>query len=1069
MNEGAHHEPPIIVRKRDKIEGNSKPQRFVSLHHHSTLALSYLDGYGLPAAHVRRVAELNMSGLAMTEHGNIDSHTQLERAALDTGVKPIFGCEVYMPAEPTLSQKTQSKFHLTVIARNAEGYRNLVALVTKSWLNFYHEPTVTWQMLVKRRRGLMILSGCQGSYLACATVGGKTIPDSEASVRRGIRVAKRFASMFGKWYVVEVQAFPELEKTRRFNKVAGQIARAAGVRLVASKDCHYTQFAESEMQKVLHGLRPGQKQTLEERERDWGYNVPLCPPASDNSIYHDLRRTGLSKGEAIQAIVSTEEIAQECNVTLPKLDMVRFPLPEGYDNAIDYWRDQLMEGWHFRGLNALPPHRRNAYRKQLVREMRIIESKDFVDYFLLTQAGVRYVKDKGHPVGPARGSAGASVCAWLLRITEVDPLRSDFNGLLRFERFIDITRTDMPDIDLDFPGSVRPLLRDFYINLLGSPDCVNNVGTFTYFRSKNSLDDVARVHNINRADIEQFKKYLVVTSDDTSIAATISSNNEARTLVEKHPEILHAVALEGNIRGYGVHAAGIILSNAPISEVTSTSQREVNGNLIQAIGLDKRDAKYRGLLKMDFLGLNNMQMLDDAVRHPDIPLKLKDLYAMPLDDPEVYAGFCEGDCTGIFQFDGPTTRNVCNGVQPTVFQELMDITSLSRPGPLVSGSTAEYIDIKHGRKKLEELHPVFTDITAKTRGQIIYQEQIMETLRRVGGFNPELVNTIRVIVSEKHGSAEFDKYYSEFLKGAMSIDMDPDTAELIWRRMITAGSYAFNAPHAAAYSQISYYTMWLKRHYPHVFFYAALKNLVDIRKELIRDGHMFGRSIAVKPPKFAIPLADDWRSGKDGVYAGLSQIPGIGPATVKAISDAQMDAKQPWRGWDDLITVKGIGPKTLKVIKDFASSDDPFGAYRVQRAVSEVVKALEDGELSDLPVPTHSGADIHENEGIEYPVVWLGAITEIKLRDWYEQAAKFGNPIDPASAQDPELHELAVCHCEDGTEPVTIKFDRYRWHKFRGQIDKYDKNADLILVEGKRSKYAAGRQINVNNIWVISL
>lgn len=1070
-----HTEVPIIRRKR--ANGNTKPQRFVSLHHHSTL--SYLDGYGLPAAHVRRVTELNMGALAMTEHGNIDSHTQLERAAVKEGVKPIFGCEIYMPAEPTLSKQTQSKFHLTVIARTPEGYRNLVALVTESNVPHemggprYYEPTVTWEMLVKRRRGLIILSGCQGSYLACATVGGKTIPEDEASLCRGIKVARQFAHVFGNWYCIEVQAFPELEKSRRFNKLAGRIARAVGARLAATKDCHYTQFTEAEMQKVLHGLRPGQKQTLEEREREWGYNVPLCPPASDLSIYRELRRTGLSKGEAIQAIVTTEELAQECNVELPKLSMVRFPLPEGYTSAIDYWRDQLLEGWHFRGLSDLPPHRRNAYRKQLVREMRIIEEKDFVDYFLLTQAGVVNIKNDGHPVGPARGSAGASVCAWLLRITEVDPLRPDFNGLLRFERFIDANREDMPDIDLDFPGSVRPKLRDFYVKLLGDPGCVNNVGTFTYFRSKNSLDDVARVHNINRNDIEDFKKYLVETTDDTSIESTIAKVPEAKRILEEHPELQHAVSLEGNIRGYGVHAAGLILSNAPITNVTSTAQRSVKGNVIQAIGLDKRDAAYRGLLKMDYLGLNTMQMLDDCVRHPDIkalPLTLNDLYAMPLDDPEVYRGFRENDCVGIFQFDGQTTRNVCNGVQPEVFQELMDITSLCRPGPLHSGSTADYIDIKHGHKKLEKLHPIFTDITAKTRGQIIYQEQIMDTLRRVGGFDPQLVNTIREIVGKKYGSAEFDKYNSEFLEGAAAIDMDTDTAELIWSRMITAGSYAFNAPHAAAYTQISYYTMWFKRHYPHVFFYAGLKNLdADKRRELIRDGHAFGRSIDVKPPKFAQRLATDWQSIDGVVYAGIGQIPNIGPETIKAIENAQRNVEKPWRGWDDLLSVKGIGPKTLETVKEFVGSDDPFGAYRTQRAVSEVLRALKAGELGNLPVPTHRGSDMHENEHEDYPVVWLGAVTEIKLRDWYESSAKFGNVIDPATAKDPELREFAVCQCEDGTEPVTVKFDRYRWHKFHKQINDLDKNADLILIEGKRSKFAATRQINVSNLWVVTV
>jgi DNA polymerase-3 subunit alpha len=1077
-----HHEIPVLVRKR-AARGNAKPQRFVSLHHHSTL--SYLDGYGLPAAHVRRMTELNMGALAMTEHGNIDSHTQLERAAVKASIKPIFGCEIYMPAEPTLSKNTQMKFHLTVIARNAEGYRNLVRLVTASNVPqnkhgpYYFEATVTWEMLCAHKAGLTILSGCLGSYLACATVGGKSIPDDKASLRRGIRVAKRFAAEFGKWYVVECQAFPELDKTRQFNALAGQIARAAGTRLVASMDCHYTEFTDAEMQNVLHGLRPGQQQSMEERARTWGYDVPLCPPPNDMSIYRRLRQTGLSKAEAIEAIVTTEELAQECEVELPKMEMVRFPLPDGYTSSIDYWRDQLLEGWKLRKLNTLPRARRAQYRKQLVHEMSMIEEKDFVDYFLLTQAGVVHVKDAGHPVGPARGSAGASVCAWLLRITEVDPLRPDFNGLLRFERFIDITRTDLPDIDLDFPGSVRTVLRDFYLRLLG-PGCVNNVGTFTYFRSKNSLDDVARQANVPKAEVELVKSHLTDSDESGStIANTIASSDEAAKVFSDNPALLSAAKLEGNIRGFGIHAAGLILSNGPLTEVTSTTEREVpkgSGRFIQAIGFDKRDAKYRGMLKMDFLGLNTMQMLDDCINHPDVPLKLDDLYAMPLNDKVVYDAFCHGDCTGIFQFDGGTTRNVCNGVQPTVFQELMDITSLSRPGPLHGGSTAEYIDIKNG-KQMTELHPVFTKLTALTRGQIIYQEQIMDVLSHVGGFDTTQVNAIRTIVSEKAGSAEFDKYHDDFIKGAAKIGMTFDVADLIWRRMVTAGSYSFNVAHAAAYSQISYYTQWFKQHYPPVFVYAALKNLGGSDKkgkakvkEIIRDGKEFGRDIDVLPPSLR-HSGDTWQAHEGNVLAGFSQIPNIGEKTTEAIRDAKHQARgagSPWTTWDDLITVKGIGKKTVEKIKAFVIDDDPFDAYKVDRQIELVIEAIRAGELGPLPMPTHEGSDMHENEGVEYPVVWCGVVNEVSLRDYFEYSrTKFGKTLDPATERDPELREFAVCFSEDGTESVIVKIDRWRFPKFKRAIETMNTDEDVILVQGKRSKYAASRQINVNNMWVI--
>jgi DNA polymerase-3 subunit alpha len=406
---GARHHHGLVIQ-RTRATGNLKPMRFVSLHHHSTF--SYLDGYQLPEAHVRRAAELNMSAMAITEHGNIDSHVKFETAADKMGgVKPIFGCEVYMPTSSVDKDgkstpwyhpyaETQMKHHLTIIAKDQEGYRNLLALVTESWQHFYYDPIVTWPQLVKHKRGLIVLSGCSGSLLFCSTVGGKNIDPKDASYKRGLSIARMFKREFGDNYFIEVQAFPKLENTRRFNKLAPRIARAIGARLVGTKDCHYTLLEEAEVQKILHNLRPGNKQTIEEQARSWGYDLAdLCPPPNDNTIYRQLRGTGLSKEEAIEAIVSTEEIAQSCTATLPKLPMIRFPVPAGYPDAMAYWRERLREGWRERGLNRLPPARRAEYKKQLQTEMELIEGKDFIDYFLLVAAGVKYIKDQGNPCG----------------------------------------------------------------------------------------------------------------------------------------------------------------------------------------------------------------------------------------------------------------------------------------------------------------------------------------------------------------------------------------------------------------------------------------------------------------------------------------------------------------------------------------------------------------------------------------------------------------------------------------------------------------------------------------------
>lgn len=300
-----------------------KPMRFVSLHHHTTF--SYLDGFAMPEAHVRRAGELNMSAIAFTEHGNMGSHVKAEVSALKAGIKPIFGCELYTGRVG--ADATQRKYHLTVLAATSVGYAGLLQLVSRSYSEgFYYEPTVSWEMLKEHSEGLIVMSGCQGSLLFCSAVGGKLIAKADASEARALTVASRFRVAFGDAYYIEVQAFPELEETCRANPILARVAEKAGVPLVATMDCHYTAPEEAEIQKVLHNVRGGSRQTLEEQVRSWGYNVPLCPPTTDAAVYRRLVATGLTREQALSAIYATEEISARCTVTLPRLEMVRYPV-----------------------------------------------------------------------------------------------------------------------------------------------------------------------------------------------------------------------------------------------------------------------------------------------------------------------------------------------------------------------------------------------------------------------------------------------------------------------------------------------------------------------------------------------------------------------------------------------------------------------------------------------------------------------------------------------------------------------------------------------------------------------
>ncbi len=1082
---------PVGVRARRrqarsaKMHSGLKPMRFVSLHHHSTF--SFLDGFEMPEAHVRRATEIQMGSLAMTEHGNVFSHVRLEKAASEMGVHPIFGCEFYVGWTDE-KRHTQKKNHLTVLAKDAQGYRNLMTLVSRSWSEgFYYEPTVDWNWLVEHQKGLVILSGCQGSTLFTATVGGKHVAEEDAGYRRGLRVARWMAKRFEDFYV-EVQAFPELDKTRQANPLLARIAQAINRPLVATMDCHYTAPEGAEIQQILHNVRPGENRDLKDQIEEWGYSVPLCPPATDKSIYRRLVATGLTKSQALEAIVSTEEIAQSCKVTLPKLPHVEFPLPSGYATAKDLWRDWLKEGWRYRECNKLPARERDRYKEQLAKEMEVIEAKEYLGYFLIVSDAIKMAKDTGIPVGPARGSAAASLACWLLRITEVNPMM--FDNLV-FERFIDWSREDMPDIDVDFAGYGRPIVRRYLEQKY--PD-VNNVGTFIFYKSKNALDDVARVYKIPKVKVDILKDVLVErSSGDLRASATIEDTvdqfDAAFDVVKEYPRLQMAMDLEGNVKGFGVHAAGLVISNGPITDVAAVLEREVKEQPISVVSMDKYDCERQGLEKLDFLGLNTMDMIHEALNTTG--LTLEDLYAIPLDDEATIEGFRRNDVVGVFQFDGRATRIVCGALKPDDFHEVVCVNALSRPGPLHNGAVQGYVGSKWNEESPDRIHPALDKITEPTQYQIIFQEQILRIVRDIGDFSWTHAAYIRKIISRKLGDAEFNRQWKTFLKGALSVHerqpdvpaMDAETAKRIWGMCITAGSYAFNAAHSTAYSMIAFWTMWLKQHHTTAFYAASLQH-TSIKSEgrgyentsrssrandLIMDavkGSGPREPIAVMPTD--VYSGPTWAVQENGVIkAGFEQIPGIGKKMSQKIADEHLTT------WPDLLAVPGIGQKTLDKIVAFSEQRDPFDVYTLREVLEATRTTLNNG-VESLPKPSHTATEIFESDG-GVKVTFLGQPMHRNLRDMFEaNRAKTGEALDPKDVKNPEFSQWMVLLARDDGELASFVIPRYKYPQFKEALWKmklgtYD---ELVLIEGKKGamRGTLGSRsgiVFVNKIWVL--
>ena len=1047
MGKGMDHVPGMVMDPDAKVSAINRKLEYVSLHHHSTF--SYLDGFQLPETHAARAADIGMGALALTEHGNVSSHVQLEASCEKLGVKPIFGCEVY--TGDIGDGATQRKNHLTVLAADQQGYRNLLGLVTQGWSDFYYEPTVSGATLAKFQEGLIILSGCTGSLLATSLIGGKNIPPEEASYERGRAVARRFKRMFGDRYYLEVQAFPELENVCRLNKMIAALSKELRIPMVATGDVHYTQPSENDIQQILHNVRGGGKQTLEEQARAWGYDVPLCPPVTDSEVVARLVATGLSKRQARGAVAATAEIADRCTVALPKLPQLRYPV----NDSMALWKQWLRDGWKYRGCDKLPPKELRRYKERLAYEMQIIEGKDFVDYFLVVSDLVKWSKDNGILVGPARGSAAASLVCWLLRITEVNPLVVEH---LVFERFIDVSRAELPELDLDFDSNRRGDIRHYLASKYGA-DCVGNIGTFTYYKSKNSLDDVARVHRIPQQSVDKVKELLVERSSgdlraDATIEDTVEQFEVAAKVVEQYPQLRKAMDLEGNIKGMGVHAAGVVVANGPLTDVCAVYEREVRGELYQVISLDKYDTERQGILKIDVLGLSTMSLIAEALGN--VGLTLDDLYALSFDDPQVIKAFHDNDATGIFQFDGRTMKQVTRELKPDNFQEIVDINALARPGPLYNGATANYIDIKFGKKEPKHLHPLLDEITKGTHFQIVYQEQILRIVTDIGNFDWTHAAYIRKIISKKLGKQEFERQYEAFRTGAESNGVDEDTAREIWNSCVTAGAYAFNAAHCVSYGILAYWTMWLKVNYPEVFYAACLNNLnPDKRLEILQDAEKHG--VMALPPGPSSGVG--WQPVDGAVQGGLDTVKGCGEKTAIKVAEAGCTE------WDELLEIKGIGEKKLQVFKDFVAKEDPYDIHKLERQIEDAKREL---RRHGLPMPTHTSEQIPFTEGSDLKVVWIGVLKYRNQRNLFEaHFSRTGEELDPSTVKSPELADWVSGMGADTEDVVTLVWNRWKYPQFKDQVFSIKLDHDLVVVEGVKYGFQARRAIYVSRMWVI--
>lgn len=1044
--------------------------KFVSLHHHTTF--SYMDGFGTPEEHFKAAADAGIPAIAMTEHGNVTSHVKAEKAGKEVGVKSIFGCELYTGAVG--EDASRYKWHLTVLASTQTGLRNLNSLVSQGWAEgFYYEPTVSGEMLADNHEGLIVLSGCSGSKMATDLLGGKGTPAKQKPDYDAAKAtALRFRDLLGDRFYLEAQAFPELEKTRIINQAWQQMSDETGIPLVVTGDVHYPKPADNEIQVLLHAIdRGGKNNTVEKQMQGWGYDIKLTTFA-DDIIVKKLMGTGLSKKQAKRALEMSSVIGDRINVEMPKLQELQFPSVKPAEEIFRKW---LKKGWEYRGFHLLPKEERKRAKARLKYETEMIVLKGFVDYHLVVADVVKYAKDSGIPVGPARGSAAGSLVCYLLRITEVNPML--FPNLI-FERYIDINRHDLPDIDLDFDDEFRWKIRQYLCDKYGE-ERVGNIGTFTNYRGKNSLDDIARVNSVPKWATDAIKEKLIERASgdlrgNATIEDTIAMFPDVAKVFEQYPVLYKAQRLEGNLKGFSVHAAGLVVANEPLTHSVAVYERrdaktgEVTGNVLS---IDKHDAEYINALKIDVLGLTTMGLIRRCLEM--IGMSLAELYAIPLDDEVVFEGFKRNEVIGIFQFDGRAMRSVNREVKPDNFAEVCDINALARPGPLHSGAAAEYIMVKHGKKKAEILHPVVGRITAHTNSQIVYQEQILQVVRELGDFSWEEAALIRKLISKKQGEQAFNRMMEKFVTGAMKNGLNEAKAVKVWKQLVTAGAYAFNAAHCVSYGMLAYWCMWLKQNHPLEFYCASLQKFsapnhkakaLDIMKEIDKKG------IPILPPhpqESGLTWQIDYTVG--GLRAGYTQVNGIGEATGAAMAAYKDEFLV--EDWSDFTAVKGIGPVTMQKVKEFTEQDDPFGLKLLRETISKMRRWIwETGsDLDGLPFPGSKAEDV-PYEAIKGEHVWLGVVKERNLKDIYElHRSRTGEELDEATVKEPQYINYVALTCEDDTGPLSVTIHRFGglYERYKDAIWNMDIKRDLLLVKGyKRSEYR--RAIYAKEIYVLN-
>ncbi len=903
---------------------------FVHLHVHTEYSL--LDGACRIKNLMGRVKELGQTAVAITDHGAMYGVIDFYKAARAAGVKPIIGCEVYVAPRSRRDRVhgvDNESWHLVLLCENMTGYRNLCYMVSQAFLDgFYGKPRVDYELLEQHHEGLIALSAC-----LAGEIPRKILDDDYDGA---LAAAKRMSGIFGPdRFYLEMQDHG-YQNQPAVNRGARRIARETGLPLVVTNDAHYIKKEDAKMQDVLMCIQ--MQKTVEDPGR-------MKFETEEFYIKSEEEMAELFPNEP-EAIEITQKIADMCQVDFEfgNYHLPDFFPPEGVSC------DEYFEKLCWEGFSVRYPQGQDREKDQLTYEMKMIRQMGFVNYFLIVADYVDYARKNGIPVGPGRGSAAGSMVSYCLGITDMDPLKYS----LYFERFLNPGRVTMPDIDMDFCVNRRQDVIDYVTEKYGK-DNVAQIVTFGTMKAKGAVRDVGRALGMSYGDVDAVARLVPATLNIT-LAESLKISPQLKERYDSEPQVKTlidtAMGVEGMPRNTSTHAAAVVITKEPVYQYVPLSK---NDDTV-VIQYTMTTVEELGLLKMDFLGLRNLTVIDDAEklihkRDPDF-----DLNSVPDGDKETYQMLSAGRTSGVFQMESTGMTGVCANLHPESVEDLTAIVSLYRPGPMDNIPT--FIANRHNPNKIKYAHPLLEPILSVTYGVIVYQEQVIDIFRSLGGYSlPQADNIRRAMSKKKHDVIESERKAfihgdpGQNICGAAANGVPEETANRIYDQIIDFASYAFNKAHAVCYAQIAYETAYLKCHYPREYMAALMTSVLDSTtkiSEYISECKDLG--IAVLPPD--VNRSDDqFTVTEEGIRFGLGAVKNIGVGFVKTLMQ-EREAGGPFASLEDFcqrLSSSDLNKRTVEnLIK--CGAMDCFGARRSQQLVvyETVMSAVADAKKHNV-------------------------------------------------------------------------------------------------------------------------